>query len=73
MQGENVKLKLVPGNSTNKAFTVNATIKMPNNKNIRLNDVFNVELGSIKRAKYVQLHKGTSFSKFSEALKNLGA
>ena len=73
MQGENVKLKLVPGSSTNKAFTVNATIKMPNNKNIRLNDVFNVELGSIKRAKYVQLHKGTNFSKFSEALKNLGA
>ena len=72
-QGKNVDLRLVPGNSTNKAFTVDANVKLPNKKTVKLKDIFNVELGSIKRAKYVQLHKGTNFSQFSEALEMLSS
>lgn|GEM_PF-4160602 len=70
-QGKNVKLSLVPGSVTSQAFIVNAAVKLPNRKSVNVADAFRVELGSIKRAKYVQLHKGANFNQLSKLLESL--
>jgi hypothetical protein len=75
-QGKNIELSLVPGNLTSQAFTINATVKPPNRKRgeaVEVVDAFRVELGSIRRAKYVQLHKGAGFSQLSKSLEDLNA
>ena len=65
-QGEIVEFSLVPGTKTSSAFTVTASFP-----DIDLPEVFNVELGSIVRAKYVQIHKGKNFKKFIEFLEGM--
>lgn len=69
-QGRNIGLSLRPGNLTSEAFVVDATFVPPGDpKNKKtITDVFYIELGSIKRAKYVQLHKGKNFDEFSKQL-----
>lgn len=73
-QGKNIELSLVPGDLTSQAFTINVTVKQSNKKRedaVEVVDAFRVELGSIRRAKYVQLHKGTGFSQLSKLLEDL--
>jgi hypothetical protein len=65
-QGEIVEFSLVPGEKTSSAFTI--TTSFPD---FELPEVFNVELGSIVRAKYVQIHKGKNFKKFIELLEGM--
>ena len=75
-QGKNIELSLVSGNLTSQAFTINATVKPSNRKRgeaVEVVDAFRVELGSIRRAKYVQLHKGAGFSQLSKLLEDLNA
>jgi len=70
-QGRNIKFILRPGNLTSQAFIVDASFRMPTKEEVGVSDVFNIELGSIKRTKYVQIHKGKNFNKFSTMLDSL--
>lgn len=70
-QGRNIKFSLRPGGLTSQAFIVDASFRSPRKKEVSISDVFNIELGSIKRAKYVQIHKGKNFNQFSKMLDSL--
>jgi len=70
-QGRNIEFTLRPGNLTSQAFIVDASFRMSRKKEVSVSDVFNIELGSIKRAKYVQIHKGKNFNQFSKMLDSL--
>ena len=62
-QGASVEFILDPGMTTSSAYTVRAVF----NK-VKVPAAFNVELGSIVRAKYVQIHKGINFENFISEL-----
>jgi hypothetical protein len=64
-QGTSVKFVLVSGTTTSSAYTVTAIFT---DKAVKVPAAFNVELGSIVRAKYVQIHKGTGFDQFVSEL-----
>jgi hypothetical protein len=68
-QGAKVKFILVPGTTTSSAYTVMAVFTDKAVK-VKVPAAFNVELGSIVRAKYVQIHKGTGFDQFVSELEN---
>jgi len=65
-QGAKVEFVLVDGTTTSSAYTVTAVFS--NDEEVPA--AFNVELGSIVRAKYVQIHKGTGFEQFVNKLEN---
>jgi len=65
-QGDLVEFYLVEGTTTSSAYTVTAVFS--NDEEVPA--AFNVELGSIVRAKYVQIHKGTGFKQFVNKLEN---
>jgi len=66
-QGAKVEFVLVSGTTTSSAYTVTAKFT---DKAVKVPAAFNVELGSIVRAKYVQIHKGTGFDQFVSELEN---
>lgn len=63
-QGANWQFKLVPGQTARVAFFVTAQQVGAE----AIENVMEIELGSIKRAKYVQIHKGTGFHAWLDAL-----
>jgi len=62
-QGVNWNFEVTEGDTARKAFYVAAV-----SKDERIDNVMEIELGSIKRAKYVQVHKGENFYIWLEAL-----
>lgn len=62
-QGADWRFELVPGETARLAFFVTA-IKGRE----RIENALEIELGSIKRAKYVQVHKGKNFHDWLDAL-----
>ena len=70
------KMSFTPGSSTGKAFICNVTLPgiLPagsdpgRSEETTINSVFVVELGSIARKKYVQIHKGENYDEFIAAV-----
>lgn len=60
---DDIKFNVRPGESTYKVFTVDILIKSDASE---IKNVFYVELGSIKRGKFVQIHRGQNFSEFQK-------